>query len=347
MSKIRRKKIFISSIGSPAGYGVVKALLNTSNINIIGLDANEYCPFKDLVNKFYKVPKISDRNYLNELKKIIDFEGCDLFIPTIQPELYMIKELSKMSNVLSSDYNEIVRASNKKLIYELMIDNGLSIYVPKFTTFLSDQLITLQTFKKIGFPESPICIKPYTDHGGINFKVINVGTIELVSHKIIKEKDSTWMTLDELINVLNHTSYDFNLMALEYLPGSEYSVDALVNNGEVLIAVPRKRVKVNGGIVVQGVVEKNDELINATKKILSLFDFNYFINIQFKYDNNGIPKLIDINPRFCGSHIMSLSAGVNFPLLSIKMAFGEPFKIPEPKWGTNMIRYWESYFYES
>lgn len=29
------------------------------------------------------------------------------------------------------------------------------------------------------------------------------------------------MTLDELINVLNHTSYDFNLMALEYLPGSE------------------------------------------------------------------------------------------------------------------------------
>ena len=126
-------------------------MLNTSNINIIGLDANEYWPFKDLANKFYKVPKISDRNYLNELKKIIDFEGCDLFIPTIQPDLYMIKELSKMSNVLSSDYNEIVRASNKKLIYELMIDNGLSIYVPKFTIFLSDQLITLQTLKKLVF----------------------------------------------------------------------------------------------------------------------------------------------------------------------------------------------------
>ena len=49
--------------------------------------------------------------------------------------------------------------------------------------------------------------------------------------------------------------------------------------------------------------------------------------VEFKLDpRDGLPKLMEINPRFWGSLPLAIEAGVNFPLLLYRMACGETFK---------------------
>jgi predicted ATP-grasp superfamily ATP-dependent carboligase len=49
--------------------------------------------------------------------------------------------------------------------------------------------------------------------------------------------------------------------------------------------------------------------------------------VEFKMDpRDGIPKLMEINPRFWGSLSLAVAAGVNFPYLLYRMSRGENFK---------------------
>ena len=49
--------------------------------------------------------------------------------------------------------------------------------------------------------------------------------------------------------------------------------------------------------------------------------------VEFKVDpRDGIPKLMEVNPRFWGSLQLAIVSGVDFPYLILKMARGEKFE---------------------
>jgi carbamoyl-phosphate synthase large subunit len=59
-----------------------------------------------------------------------------------------------------------------------------------------------------------------------------------------------------------------------------------------------------------------------------------------KCDAEGVPKMMEVNPRMGGGTIMTTYAGVNFPELIIKMVNNEKIEIPAIKEIT-MVRYYE------
>jgi len=134
------------------------------------------------------------------------------------------------------------------------------------------------------------------------------------------------------------------LLVMEYLSGPEYSVDSLVKHGESLVIIPRRRVETKLGISSVGVVEKNEEIIEVTRKINKALKFNYNINIQLKYGADGAPKLIEINPRVSGTICLSAATGPNLPYLAIKLCLGEKISIPKINWGLTMIRCWDELY---
>jgi predicted ATP-grasp superfamily ATP-dependent carboligase len=49
--------------------------------------------------------------------------------------------------------------------------------------------------------------------------------------------------------------------------------------------------------------------------------------VEFKVDpRDGIPKLMEVNPRFWGSLQLAIVSGVDFPYLLLKIARGESFE---------------------
>lgn len=339
----RRKKVLISAIGSPAGQGVVEGINDLTDYIAIGMDSNSKCPIQNKVDNFYSMPRLSSSNYLKELRDLIDNKNIDILIPTIQPELKMIYKYNQIVSVLNSSQEKVNKVLDKINVYKILDENNLNEFIPEYKLFKQNESISKQ-IKEMGYPKKNICLKPAKEHGGLTFKLINISNTKKVAKKLAEGSSINWRTPQDIESLIRNNDFS-DLMFIENLPGKEYSIDVLAKNGEILIAIPRLREKIVNGIVKRGIVEKNQELINATKKIISIFNLDYFINVQFKYNKKGIPKLIDINPRFCGSQIMSYGAGVNFPYLALKLFYEEKIDIPTPIWGTEMIRYWERKFY--
>ncbi len=75
--------------------------------------------------------------------------------------------------------------------------------------------------------------------------------------------------------------------------------------------------------------------------MVSLLRLNGVVGFQFKKNEQGIPCIIESNPRLQGTVILSVAAGANLPCLAVKMALGQQIERPKVKWGVKMIRYWD------
>lgn len=121
-------------------------------------------------------------------------------------------------------------------------------------------------------------------------------------------------------------------LVMEYLPGQEYSVDIAARDGAILALVIRQKpLKVGPQKIVQ-----RQDLYQHVEVLVKRFQLNGLINIQFKEDRLGNPKLLEINPRASGGIGMSCQAGVNLPAIAYR-AFFEPDWTPHASSTTPVI----------
>ena len=133
----------------------------------------------------------------------------------------------------------------------------------------------------------------------------------------------------------------------EYLPGEEYSVDCLAQEGRARLVVPRLRTRMINGISVKGTFVQDDAIIAYCRRIIEAIGLHGNIGIQVKKTATGEPLLLEINPRVQGTIVAALGAGVNLPLLAIKQELGMRIEQHElgVAWGTRFSRYWTEVFY--
>jgi carbamoyl-phosphate synthase large subunit len=106
----------------------------------------------------------------------------------------------------------------------------------------------------------------------------------------------------------------------EYLPGKEYTVDVFCDkSSNSLGTVVRERVGIKSGISVQCNVIRHPELESTSEILCAYLNIKGPCNIQFKEDKNGIPRLIECNPRLGGGTYFSTLAGVNPAEIYIKL----------------------------
>lgn len=117
-------------------------------------------------------------------------------------------------------------------------------------------------------------------------------------------------------------------MVMELLPDEEVSIDCLADSeGKLLAAIPRR--KSSGRIYL---LEDKPELLEIASRVAERCRIPFVYNIQVKY-NNGVPKLLEINPRMSGGLYITCLSGVNMPYLAVKAILGQPFEPPIPQFG--------------
>lgn len=91
---------------------------------------------------------------------------------------------------------------------------------------------------------------------------------------------------------------------------------------------------------------KDQRLIDYGRAIAERLHIKGACNIQCIIDN-GTAKYFEVNPRLSGSLPLTIAAGVNVPLLLVKMALGEEVLRDnlDFKAGVYMTRYWKEVFY--
>ncbi|CAI8701651.1 ATP-grasp domain-containing protein [Brevibacillus sp. IT-7CA2] len=345
-------KVMVTGAGSPGAPGVIKSLRKVShmNIEIIGVDTSAYATGFPLSDDFYTIPKANDSNFISDVLTICKSEKIDVILPMVTKELLefaMNKQLFLDSGTIVSvsDYNNLVIANDKgRLLHKLAL---IGIPTPK-----SEIVQTAETLKeaiyRLGYPQHSVCFKPTISNGSRGFRILdpNINRASL----LFKEKpNSTYTSMNDLFDILEQTDEIPEIIVMEYLPGKEYSVDVLADNGKVVTAIPRLREAMVGGITTSGVVVNETDIIEYASKVVSELGLHGNIGVQIRRNADNEPRILEINPRMQGTIVHCLGAGVNLPYLAIKLVLGIPIEPHEllVKWGTRMNRYWEEIYYDS
>ena len=129
-----------------------------------------------------------------------------------------------------------------------------------------------------------------------------------------------------------HERFPYPLIQ-ELIPreGPGYGASLLLDErGQLKASFVHKRLReypVTGGASTLRESVRHDNIRDMALTLLKALDWFGVAMVEFKLDpRDGIPKLMEINPRFWGSLSLSIEAGVNFPYLLYRMSRGENFK---------------------
>ena len=263
----------VTGAGGSAGINVISSL--KKHHKIVAVDASPYSEGFVLADKYYLIKMAKEEGFLCDLINIVERESIDLVIPTVDEEIDVLsKEDFRHKDKFVLHPKETVEMCLDKYVTYKYLSEKVSEIVPEISTDPSDV-------------SSEIVVKkPRKGRGSRN--------IEIKKKKEVTKEN--------------------NFIYVEYLPGREWTVDTLTDrDGNLVVAVPRVRLKTRGGISIIGKVELDKNILNKVKMIVDNVLFTGPINIQFKEDKRGEPKLQEINPRFSGGLDITIAAGANLP----------------------------------
>lgn len=314
------------------------------DVRIVGIDmSNDNVAMELLVDKYYQVPPYTADNYVDVVLDICRKENVDIFFPHISMELpYVANRIGDFEKlgikVSMPDLNALKIANSKFQLYNFMKEKGLK--VPGY--FLVDSSDTLRkNISSLGYPSKPVVVKMTENSGSRGVRIVraDLSKSDLFMHQ---KPSSMFVTLDEMCSIIDESKPIPEMMAMEYFPGVEFTVDLLADKGQTLYIAGRRNTTSNLSIAQTSVVEKKEDAYQICKDIVNLLKLDGNIGFDFMLDENDTPWLTDLNPRVTATIILYAGAGLNLPYLRVKQLLGEPLPEVDVKYGTKLLRkYWD------
>lgn len=341
--------VLVSACGAQFMPGLADCLKNNGerNIRIVGTDMEEDDTVYQMVDVFYRVPAVHDPGYVDELLKICKAEKIDVVLPFMSDELLPLidrkTEFEAIGTKVSvSDRHSVEITTNKFKFYQFLKDNGLP--VPRFARVRNaDELILACEY--CGYPRNAVCVKATELSGSRGIRIVkpDVSRFDILFH----EKPNTFFTtMDDLLSTLKERDEMPEMMAMEYLPGMEGSVDLIAENGKILYMAYRESTVNLHSIPQAGELKENREAYEITEKVIRSLGLTGSADLDFKNDSDGHPVLMEINPRIAATMRIFKEGGMNLPYLRIKQLIGEKLPTISIKYGVKMKRRYSEQFAE-
>ena len=260
----------------------------------------------------YPSPLFNPADFVYFLLRELSRHSYQMLLPMEDETTFLISkfhsEFSRRTYLPIPSFEKLQFANRKDKILKLAEDKGIPI--PK-TWYIDD--ITQLNDLKASLPY-PVVIKPKNSAGAVGV------SYPKNSDELIKQ----YLTV--------HRRFPYPLIQ-ERIPshGNGYGASFLMGkSGDVKASFVHKRLReypVTGGASTLRESIRNDDVRDMAHTLLKALDWFGVAMVEFKMDpRDGIPKLMEINPRFWGSLSLAVAAGVNFPYLLLKMSRGENFK---------------------
>jgi carbamoyl-phosphate synthase large subunit len=307
-------RVLVTGAGGPAGIAVIRSLLERADAEVYVGDMDGWASGLYLVpanRRRILQPGLSP-NFVDEIKLLCAHDGIDVVISTVDVELPpLARRRAELGAVLAAPSLATLDVTLDK--WELAQRCSRLLRVP-VTRLLNEDGIRLNwTF--------PVIVKPRRGAGSRG--------VRLVADRAALEA----LGVDEA------------LIIQEHLPGDEFSVDVLADlDGHVVAAVPRTRTRVDSGVSIAGRTVHDDGLESTAAAVANAIGLTGVANIQLRRDTEGVPALLEVNPRFPGALPLTIAAGVDIPSLVLDLATGVP--IPDRIEFRDManVRYLEDIF---
>ncbi|MFC5404493.1 ATP-grasp domain-containing protein [Cohnella soli] len=251
----------------------------------------------------------------------------DLFVPRLNM-LDISREIDRFEEIgtrviACRDADLLEAIVEKDKFYESMAGEDI-VTIPDYELAETPEQFR-SAYTKLVSRGHRVCFKPTEAEGGMGFRIIDD---QLDSFATLYGHVTLAMTFEQAYAALAGAETFPKLMVMEMLEGDEYSIDCLADaEGKLLAAVPRR--KLAGRVYEMDAVP---ELMEIAERIAVKCRIPYVYNVQVKY-GQGVPKLLEINPRMSGGLYLTCLTGVNMPYLAVQAGLGRPFEVPKPRYG--------------
>lgn len=344
---MRKKSItvLVTGGGAPGIKGTLYALRNNPDevpVRVIACDMRDDVIGKYLADRFHIVPSGEKPDFINALLDIADLEDVDVILPQVTRELLPLAENISLFKargiaVAISQMGSIERGNDKWKVSEAARECG----VPYPNGILTRcQVELMQAVRDLGYPAKKVVVKPRLSNGLRGLRILSEELWDVT--RFLNEKPGSFeIRLDDLLGILQNGHWP-ELIVQEFLPGAEYTVDVFRGRYGT-IAIPRLRKEIRSGITFQAKLELRPDLEQYAIRLAEELNLQYAFGFQFKLSEEGVPKLLECNPRVQGTMVTTVFAGCNIIWWAIKEALGDkviPSKPHQSVDNMRFIRYW-------
>lgn len=341
MGKFNDLTVLVTACGAQFMPGLANCIKNNGerNIRLVGTDMSDDPTVTQVVDVCYQVPSATDPTYVPTLLDICIKEKVNIIMPFMSADLIpLIKHKSEFEAVGAlvsvSDRESVEITNNKYRFYSFMKEYGLK--VPKFAPVRHySELIA--ACEACGYPQNAVCVKATELSGSRGIRIIrpDISRFDVLFYE---KPNSFYTTLDELLSTLQEHEEMPEMMAMEYLPGEEGSVDLIAKDGKILYMAYRESNVNLHSIPQTATLSYNAEAYEIAEKVVAALFLTGNADLDFKADAEGHPVLMEINPRIAATMQIFKEGGLNLPYLRIKDLLGEELPKVEIKYGVRMKR---------
>lgn len=291
-ASLRRKRVLIFPAGSEIGLEIFDSLKYSHHVEVFGASGkNDHAAYVYDADHYIEAPLYIDRDdFISRFETLLVRHGIEFVYPTHDDIAFFLAQ------------------HQSQLSAKVLTSSAETNRIARFKD------LTYQTFASADFcPEVytgetpfPVFLKPVAGQGGKGTHLAE--SAEELAFHIVR---------------------DPGLLAVEYLPGEELSVDCFTDfNGRLRFVGPRTRERVQMGISFRStavpLTDEIDAIAHAVNDAVALDGAWFF---QVKKSAAGRFKLLEFAPRQSSTMGLYRHAGVNFALLSLFNAQRIPVEI--------------------
>lgn len=245
--------------------------------------------------------------HLATMLEILSGQSIDVLFPMTEPSVLLLSEyrdqLGENINLACPPLEKVRTVFDKFAIFRLAQEHGVAIPKTLFVDDRDDFLI-----KKNMVPQFPVVVKPAMSKIPVENGFLST-SVKYATDMVGLEKLYT-----------TEAALAFPSMIQEKVIGPGTGLFTLFYNGHhsALFSHQRLREKPpSGGVsVVCESVALDEEMVEASQKLLAAIDWQGVAMVEFKRDvRDGKAKLMEINGRFWGSLQLAIASGIDFPVL--------------------------------
>lgn len=267
--------------------------------NVVATDMSRLAPALYEADKYYIVPRMTDKGYINKIFEICEKEKISGVLSLIDPELSLLAEHAEEFKargimVIGSSAALCELALDKFQMYRWLTAHGY----PCAASYMDMHAFRKDlSQKKAAFP---VVVKPVK------------GSASISVSKVLDEEE---------VKVMFARNRD--LMIQEFLDGQEIGADVYIDmiSGEVISIFTKKKIKMRAGETDKAVSFKDEKLFRFIENFVKEAGFRGQIDIDI-FDVNGVYYISEVNPRFGGGYPHAYESGCNHMKMIIENLLG-------------------------
>ncbi len=298
---------------------------------LIGIDASEKAAGRFFVDAFHQTPMGHEKNYVEAVLKIVAQEQATLVLPCSDQEAFRLaaaeERLREAGAVLVTSPASILELiQDKGATYRTLEKAGLR--VPAYV--VASSFTELKTaLREFGYPERSLVIKPTQGRGGRGFHLLigkNQSVPDWLGSGQREMRHETPPSEEELLQWVSSPQ-----LVMPLLNAPAYDVDVLADHGKARAALVRRRNNPTGIPFTGNRIVSDPNIRNYSLEIAEALQLDSLHDLDLMTDDEGLPCLLEVNPRPSGSVAAAHAAGypVMAAVIAQKLKIDYPLKAPE------------------